>query len=137
MCSSDLLEGTLSLASGLAVSYVPQDTSFLRGSLGDFIQERGVDESLFKAILRKLGFSREQFGRELEDYSGGQKKKVLIAASLCQPAHLYLWDEPLNFLDIEARLQIEGLLTRFAPTMLFVEHDRAFQEAMATRVLSI
>lgn len=130
-------EGTLSLASGLAVSYVPQDTSFLRGSLGDFIQERGVDESLFKAILRKLGFSREQFGRELEDYSGGQKKKVLIAASLCQPAHLYLWDEPLNFLDIEARLQIEELLTRFAPTMLFVEHDRAFQEAMATRVLSI
>ena len=40
-------------------------------------------------------------------------------------------------MDIEARLQIEELLTRFAPTMLFVEHDRAFQEAVATRVLSI
>ncbi len=130
-------EGALSLASGLAVSYVPQDTAFLRGSLGDFIRERGVDESLFKAILRKLGFSREQFGRDLEDYSGGQKKKVLIAASLCEQAHLYVWDEPLNFLDIDSRLQIEELLRGFAPTMLFVEHDRAFQEAVATRVIRL
>ena len=130
-------EGALSLASGLAVSYVPQDTAFLRGSLGDFIRERGVDESLFKAILRKLGFSREQFGRDLEDCSGGQKKKVLIAASLCEQAHLYVWDEPLNFLDIDSRLQIEELLRGFAPTMLFVEHDRAFQEAVATRVIRL
>ena len=130
-------EGTLALAPGLKISCVPQDTSFLRGSLGDFILERGIDESLFKAILRKLGFSREQFGRRLEDYSGGQKKKALIAASLCERAHVYVWDEPLNFLDIDSRLQIEELLGSFAPTMLFVEHDRAFQEAVATRVVSL
>lgn len=130
-------EGKLFLASGLRISYVPQDTTFLRGTLGDFILERGIDESLFKAILRKLGFSREQFGRNLEDYSGGQKKKALIAASLCEQAHLYIWDEPLNFVDIDSRLQIEALLRDFAPTMIFVEHDRAFQEAVATRVIPL
>ena len=130
-------DGTLSLAPGLEVSYVPQDTSFLRGPLGEFILERGVDESLFKAVLRKLGFSREQFDRNLEDYSGGQKKKALIAASLCRRAHLYVWDEPLNFIDIDSRLQIEALLRDFAPTMLFVEHDRAFREAVASRVISL
>ena len=129
--------GELSLAPGLQVSYVPQDTSFLRGSLGDFILERGIGESLFKAILRKLGFSREQFGRNLEDFSGGQKKKALIAASLCEQAHLYVWDEPLNFVDIDSRLQIEELLRNFAPTMIFVEHDRAFQEAVATKVIAL
>ena len=129
--------GELSLAPGLQVSYVPQDASFLRGSLGDFILERGIGESLFKAILRKLGFSREQFGRNLEDFSGGQKKKALIAASLCEQAHLYVWDEPLNFVDIDSRLQIEELLRNFAPTMIFVEHDRAFQEAVATKVISL
>ncbi len=129
--------GSLETASGLRVSYVPQDTSFLRGSLGDFISERGIDESLFKAILRKLGFSREQFQRNLEDFSGGQKKKVLIARSLCQQAHLYVWDEPLNFVDIDSRLQIEELLLRFRPTMLFVEHDRAFREAVATKVIAL
>lgn len=129
--------GELSLAPGLKISYVPQDTSFLRGPLGDFILERGIDESLFKAVLRKLGFSREQFGRNLEDFSGGQKKKALIAASLCEQAHLYVWDEPLNFVDIDSRLQIEELLRNFAPTMIFVEHDRAFQEAAATKVISL
>lgn len=129
--------GALETASGLKISYVPQDTSFLRGGLGDFIRQRGVDESLFKAILRKLGFEREQFQRDLADYSEGQKKKALIAASLCESAHLYVWDEPLNFLDIDARLQIEELLTRFCPTMLFVEHDRAFQEAVATKVIQL
>ena len=129
--------GELSLAPGLQVSYVPQDASFLRGSLGDFILERWIGESLFKAILRKLGFSREQFGRNLEDFSGGQKKKALIAASLCEQAHLYVWDEPLNFVDIDSRLQIEELLRNFAPTMIFVEHDRAFQEAVATKVISL
>ena len=130
-------EGTLALVQGLKISYVPQDPSFLRGPLGDFILKRGVDESLFKAILRKLGFSREQFDRNLEDYSGGQKKKTLIAASLCEKAHLYVWDEPLNFLDIDSRLQIEELLGSFSPTMAFVEHDRAFQEAVATKALPL
>ncbi len=130
-------EGTLALAQGLKISYVPQDPSFLRGPLRDFILKRGVDESLFKAILRKLGFSREQFDRNLEDYSGGQKKKTLIAASLCEKAHLYVWDEPLNFLDIDSRLQIEELLGSFSPTMAFVEHDRAFQEAVATKALPL
>ena len=130
-------EGTFSLAPGLKISCVPQDTSFLRGPLGDFLLERGLDESLFKAVLRKLGFSREQFGRSLEDCSGGQKKKVLIAASLCEKAHLYVWDEPLNFIDIDSRLQIEELLQGFAPTMIFVEHDRAFQEAVATKVIPL
>ncbi len=128
-------DGTLALAPGLKISYVPQDTSFLRGTLGDFILERGIEESLFKAILRKLGFDREQFDRLLEDYSGGQKKKALIAASLCERAHLYVWDEPLNFIDIDSRLQIEELLRAFAPTMIFVEHDRAFQEAVATETV--
>lgn len=130
-------EGELALASGLKISYVPQDTSFLRGGLTDFVRERGIDESLFKAILRKMGFEREQFSRDLADYSGGQKKKVLIAGSLCEQAHLYVWDEPLNFIDLDSRLQIEELLSRFAPTMLFVEHDRAFQEAVATSIVEL
>lgn len=129
--------GKLALAPGLRISYVPQDASFLRGWLKDFIRERDADESLFKAILRKLGFTREQFDRDLAGFSQGQKKKVLIAASLCQQAHLYVWDEPLNFIDLDSRLQIEELLERFAPTMLFVEHDEAFREAAATKSIRL
>ncbi len=129
--------GRVFRASGLQISYVPQDTAHLRGSLTDYAREQAVDESLFKAILRKMDFPRVQFEKDMADFSGGQKKKVLIARSLCQRAHLYLWDEPLNFIDVYSRMQIESLLRDFSPTMLFVEHDRAFQEAAATRIVRI
>ncbi|MCE5234767.1 MAG: ABC-F type ribosomal protection protein [Eubacteriales bacterium] len=129
--------GTLRVGSGLILSYVPQDTSNLSGSLKDFAREGGIDESLFKAILRKLDFSREQFEKDMRDFSAGQKKKALIAKSLCERAHLYVWDEPLNYVDVLSRMQIEELLLQYAPTMLFVEHDRAFVNNVATKVLEM
>lgn len=125
--------GSLCLASGVTVSYVPQDAGFLKGDMKDFVEQNGLDEPLFKAILRKLDFSRIQFEKDMADFSGGQKKKVLIARSLCQQAHLYLLDEPLNFIDVLSRIQIEQLILEFAPTMVFVEHDSAFVEKIATK----
>lgn len=129
--------GLCETASRLKISYVPQDASFLRGGLRDFARERDIDESLFKAILRKLDFSRAQFEKDMADYSAGQKKKVLIAASLCEKAHLHVWDEPLNYVDVYSRMQIEELILRSAPTLLFVEHDRAFCERVATAELAL
>ena len=129
--------GTVELASGLVISCVPQDASFLCGLPGAYAKQLGIDESLFKALLRKMGFARADFEQEMSGYSDGQKKKVLIAGSLCQQAHLYIWDEPLNFIDIESRMQIESLLRRYAPTMLIVEHDQAFQEQIDGRILQM
>jgi len=117
----------------LIISQVSQDTAYLRGNLTAFAKESGIDESLFKAILRKLDFSRAQFDKDMADFSGGQKKKVLVAKSLCERAHLYIWDEPLNFIDVLSRMQIEELLLRYKPTMLFVEHDRTFTDIIATK----
>ena len=114
----------------LRISRIDQDFSGLSGNLTDYAQENGFDESLFKAILRKLDFSREQFEKDISDFSDGQKKKVMIAASLCTPAHLYIWDEPLNYLDVSSRRQLEELLVSYKPTMLIVEHDRTFCEAV-------
>jgi lincosamide and streptogramin A transport system ATP-binding/permease protein len=90
---------------------------------------------LFKAILRKLDFERLQFDKPMVNFSGGQKKKVLLAKSLCEQAHLYIWDEPLNFVDIFSRMQIEQLIEEFQPTMLLVEHDKAFVEKIATKII--
>ncbi len=73
----------------------------------------------------------------MEDFSEGQKKKVLIAASLITPAHLYIWDEPLNYIDVFSRMQIEKLILAYRPTMLLVEHDVRFQEKIATDVIRI
>lgn len=119
-------------APGLLISYVSQDTSYLKGSLKDFAMNYGLDETIFKTVLRQLDFSRVQFEKDISEFSGGQKKKVLLAKSLAQPAHLFLWDEPLNFIDVFSRVQIEELILKFQPTMLFIEHDRMFSEKVAT-----
>lgn len=129
--------GKITIGSGLVISYVSQDTSHLRGTLSDFADRNGIDESLFKSILRKLDFERTQFEKEIQDFSGGQKKKVLIAKSLCEQAHLYVWDEPLNFIDVYSRMQIEQLINEFSPTMILVEHDRTFRDAISTKIVKI
>ena len=129
--------GHMELGSRLVISYVPQDTSFLTGDLSEYARKQGIDETLFKTILRKLDFSRIQFEKDMRDYSAGQKKKVLLARSLCEQAHLYIWDEPLNYIDILSRVQIEDLITAYRPTMIFVEHDRAFCGNIATKSVDL
>lgn len=124
--------GDFQSAPWLVISHVPQETDFLRGTLTEFAESRGIDRTLLFSILRKLDFSRALFEQDTAGYSEGQKKKVLLAASLCEPAHLYIWDEPLNYVDLLSRVQLEELIRAFSPTMLFVEHDRAFQETVAT-----
>ena len=130
-----IVEGTLEVASRLVISYVNLDTSFLSVTLEKYCENRGLDRSLFLAILRQLDLGREQFAKRMEDYSEGQKKKVLIAASLLTPAHLYIWDEPLNYIDVFSRMQIEKLILEYRPTMLTVEHDIRFQEKVASRIV--
>jgi lincosamide and streptogramin A transport system ATP-binding/permease protein len=129
--------GELRLGSGLVISYVPQDASFLSGDLRDYAAARRIDESRLMTILRKLDFSRPQLAKSMDGYSAGQKKKVLLAASLCDSAHLYIWDEPLNYVDVLSRVQIEERLLEYRPTMLFVEHDRAFCENVATKTVPL
>lgn len=129
--------GRFEKGSGLRISYVPQDAGDLRGDLSDYARTCGVDESLFKAILNKLDFSKVQFDKDMAEFSAGQKKKVLIARSLCETAHLHVWDEPMNYIDVISRMQIEELILQYRPTLLFVEHDRAFCGRVATMTLEL
>ena len=128
--------GEIKLASGLILSVVPQQ-AHLTGTMRDYIQESGIEQTLFMTILRKLNFSREQFDKPLDALSAGQQKKVLIARSLCEQAHLYIWDEPLNFIDLLSRMQIERLIAQFKPTMILVEHDQTFLQRVNARILPL
>ncbi len=68
--------------------------------------------------------------------SEGQKK-VLIAKSISEQANIYIWDEPLNYIDILTREQIEDALLKYKPTLIFVEHDETFIEKVATKIISL
>ncbi|MCU6792218.1 Lsa family ABC-F type ribosomal protection protein [Paenibacillus sp. WQ 127069] len=138
ICGENLnYTGTFRKGSQLKISYVSQDTSHLQGNLTDYARDNGIDESLFKSILRKLDFARVQFEKDIASFSGGQKKKVLIAKSLCEKVHLHIWDEPLNFIDIISRMQIEELLLSYSSTILFVEHDSEFCKNIATKIVEL
>ena len=129
--------GEVWLGNGLKISYVNQDTSGLRGKLTDFARESGIDESLFLAMLAKLDVPKAQMEKDMSALSAGQKKKVLLARSICEPMHLHIWDEPMNYIDIISRMQIEAVLKEYQPTILFVEHDKAFCENVATKVVRL
>ena len=134
---SDALTGSIRIASGVTFSSVRQRVDDLRGSLRDFIRDAQVDETLFKAILRNMDCPRELFDHDLQEMSQGQRKKILLARSLCEPAHVFVWDEPLNYIDVFSRVQLETLIRQYQPTMLLVEHDRVFVERVATGVVEV
>lgn len=129
--------GQMQRGTQLIVSSIPQGVEHLRGGLMDFARAHQVDASRMMTILRKMDFTRAQLGKDLVHLSMGQRKKVLLAASLCQRAHLYVWDEPLNYIDVLSRVQLEDVIRTCAPTMLFVEHDRTFVAAVATRTVAL
>lgn len=73
----------------------------------------------------------------IQDMSEGQKKKVLIAKSISEQANIYIWDEPLNYIDILTREQIEDAILNYNPTIIFVEHDEKFIEKVATKIINL
>ena len=138
ICGEDIpYTGDMRIGNGLSISYVSQDTSELRGKLTDFARDSGIDESLFLALLAKLDVPKRQMEKDMSSLSAGQKKKVLLARSICQPTHLHIWDEPMNYIDVISRMQIEELLLQFKPTILFVEHDKVFCDNIATKVVQL
>ena len=130
-------QGELYIQSGLKISYVSQETSFLNGKLSDFIKDNKIDEVMFKSVLRRMDFEGTQFEKDISSYSEGQKKKILLARSICEQANLYIWDEPLNYIDIFSRMQIEELIKKYNLTMIFVEHDESFSQEIATKIIEL
>ena len=121
--------GELKVAKDLKISYISQSTENLKGNLKKYSKENELNESIFKAMLSKMGISN------LEEMSEGQKKKILIAKSISESAHIYIWDEPLNYIDILTRVQIEEAILKYKPTLIFVEHDETFVRNIETKII--
>ena len=128
--------GFVQLPQGIKISIVRQIYDN-RGYLKDFATEHQLDYELFLSKLRKLGMERKQFTQKIETMSQGQQKKVELARSLSQEAELYLWDEPLNYLDVFNHEQIVQLLENSQLTMLLVEHDQDFIERISNQIINL
>ena len=130
-------DGEMTIVSHIKISYVSQNTEYLKGNLKDFVYNNEIDENIFKAMLVKMGLSQSDFDTNIQDMSEGQKKKVLIAKSISDRANIYIWDEPLNYIDILTREQIEDSILKYKPTLIFVEHDETFIEKIATKIIKL
>lgn len=130
-------EGKVNLVQNLRISYVRQNYEDNQGTLADFAAKNGLNYREFLNNLHKLGMEREVFTNKIELMSMGQRKKVELAKSLSLPAEFYIWDEPLNYLDVFNQEQIEQLILAFKPTMLIVEHDQKFIENVATKTINL
>lgn len=130
-------KGKLEMVKGLTISYVPQEFRDISGTINSFVYNEDIDKTKFLTILRKLGFARSQFEIPIQSFSMGQKKKIFLAGSICENAHLYIWDEPFNYIDVISRVQIENMILEYSPTMILIEHDKRFIEKVATDIIEL
>lgn len=132
-----LYQGKLILTNGLKISYLPQDFTEYTGTLKEFAEKQKVSYEELLNNLKKMGFPRESFTTKIEEMSMGQQKRVALAKSLVEPADLYLWDEPANYLDVFNQDQLIKLLKDKQPAMLLVEHDQYFIEQVAQQRIKL
>jgi lincosamide and streptogramin A transport system ATP-binding/permease protein len=131
------VSGEMVIPQGLSKSIIRQNHEVNIGLLKDFANDLHLNYTLFLNNLRILGFERDVFNVPIEQMSNGQKKKIEFAKSLGIPAEFYIWDEPLNYLDVINQKQIETMILAYKPTLLFVEHDPSFISTIATKTVEI
>ena len=88
-------------------------------------------------LLDRFGLGEVPFSTPLRELSGGQKTRAGLAALLASEPDLLLLDEPTNHLDLDALTWLEGFLQDYDGAVVIVSHDRAFLDAVVTRILEL
>ena len=94
-------------------------------------------ESELRGALRGLGFTEEEFSKPVNQLSGGQKSRVILAKLLLEKADLLLMDEPTNHLDLAAIEWLEKYIRDYPGAILVISHDRYFLDATVQRILHL
>lgn len=94
-------------------------------------------ESRAKGIIKGLGFTEDDFNREIACFSGGEKTRASLARLLVREPDLLLLDEPTNHLDLDALDWLENYLRNYRGAVLVISHDRYFLDQVTTRTLEL
>ncbi|MCC6265145.1 MAG: ABC-F family ATP-binding cassette domain-containing protein [Bryobacterales bacterium] len=88
-------------------------------------------------ILSGLGFSKDDWGRRVEEFSGGWQMRIALAKLLLEQPNLLLLDEPTNHLDLESRDWLESYLNQYPYAIVLISHDRFFLDQTVNRILEL
>ena len=94
-------------------------------------------EAQVGAVLMGLGFGKEDWQRQTEEFSGGWQMRIALAKLLLQQPNLLLLDEPTNHLDLEARNWLEDYLTTYPNAFVLISHDRYFLDVTVNKIVEI
>ncbi|MEG0293735.1 ribosomal protection-like ABC-F family protein [Enterococcus sp.] len=131
------VRGELTMAKHPTLSLVRQDFKDNTGTLAEFAEKRQISEEELLNHLRKLGVERSVFLNKIEHMSQGQQKRVELGKAMLTSADLFIWDEPLNYLDVFNHQQLEEAILKANPTMIIVDHDHYFLSKIATKTIEL
>jgi ATP-binding cassette subfamily F protein 3 len=135
-------EGSISYPAGYTIGFLSQKIVFSCKSVIEEAMQGLADhekDHYWKAekILAGLGFSRDDFTRDPEEFSGGFQVRLNLAKVLVSHPDLLILDEPTNYLDIASIRWISGFLVSWQGELLLVTHDRSFMDNIVTHVAGI
>lgn len=134
--------GEITKTGGVRIGYLPQTPVF--DSHATIIEhvfaglseaERDAKQYEAKAILTKLGIT--DFERDITTMSGGEKRRVAIAAALVKPCEVLIMDEPTNHIDNETVTWLEELLQKYKGAIVMVTHDRYFLDRVSNKIIEV
>ena len=134
-------EGQVITQNGLRITYLPQHPQFPEGAtVLSYVTQGQTDKSWnpeteAHMVLNRLGIMDHE--EEISHLSGGQKKRVALAAVLANPSDVLILDEPTNHLDNEMASWLEDYLNRFKGVVIMVTHDRYFLDRVTNKILEI
>ncbi|HPI26347.1 MAG TPA: ATP-binding cassette domain-containing protein, partial [Candidatus Cloacimonadota bacterium] len=132
-------EGEISYAPRLKIAYYRQDLKLLdpARTVSDYLLSSGQDETHFHNLMGCIGLKDSLAYELIGSLSWGEKAKVQILGILLGDYNLLMLDEPTNHLDMRSRDMLADALQQYHGAVIFVSHDRAFIQKIATRELCL
>ncbi len=132
--------GRVSVGHRVEVSHFSQHGTEMREdrtAVDTLLAEAKLTRTQARTLLGAFLFPGEMADRQVADLSGGERQRLSLAMLVARGGNLLVLDEPTNHLDADGREALEDALLAYEGTLLFVSHDRALIDAVATRTLSI
>lgn len=133
-------QGQLKLSETAKIGYIPQEIKFKNENdtiLDYFMYDYDKSETEARTYLAKYMFYAENVFKRLNELSGGERVRLLLAKLVLQKTNFLILDEPTNHIDISTRELLEDALQEYKGTILFVSHDRYFAKKLTQREILI